>query len=96
MVRAADSIKIVTDSQNIMNILKHQVIPKDDIMLRTMKDMEQELQIIQRKEFDMDFIEIYWTKSHHKSSLNDTVDIQAKLAADHIQQNHPIYERSTL
>ena len=96
IVNEAGGIKIITDSQNIMNILSQQVIPKDDVILRTLKDMEQEIQTIQNQQLDMDFVEIYWAKSHHNSILNNNVDIQAKIAADHIKQNHPIYDRTKL
>ena len=76
-------IHIISDSQNSINIIQQRTYPKDDAMIQIHKQINRQLENIQKESNTKSniFIMIHWVKSHDESKDNNDVDGYAKTAA---------------
>ena len=95
-IQKAENIIIVTDSQNVINIISHEHPPKDDVMIKMARQIGKEMQNIKDKKYKDELIKIYWTKSHAESKLNNKVDKAAKQAAQVVRDNPSIMDKQNM
>ena len=60
IIKQVENIKIITDSQNVLNIITHRNIPKDDAMIAAAMILNHEMKILsQNNKYPSNFIEVY-------------------------------------
>ena len=76
-----EGIGIITDSQNCLSLMQQKDSTNDEVMIHTLRQIENHYRDIEEQKWEKESIELYWVHSHDKSKVNDDVDEVAKMAS---------------